>query len=166
MTGRELQVIEGTIRKKDDDEESIAGDYLTRKEITDNFVTIATDQTITGRKNICGSCLRINRSGAGCGIYLGTSNQINELTIGLSSESGAANRGLHISADGNTLTFNGSVIAGACATNGATNGSVNYSAGNPILWGVNSVGTKGGFQSDGPKIYWRAKPVTLGAVPP
>ncbi|KAA6383707.1 MAG: hypothetical protein EZS28_020765, partial [Streblomastix strix] len=52
------------------------------------------------------------------------------------------------------------------ATSGASNGSVNYSAGNPILWGVNSVGTEGGFQSDGPKVYWRAKPVTLGAVPP
>ncbi|KAA6368241.1 MAG: hypothetical protein EZS28_036232, partial [Streblomastix strix] len=78
----------------------------------------------------------------------------------------ADNRGLAISADGNTLTFNGSVIAGAGATNGASNGSVNYSAGNPILWGVNSVDTNGGFYSDGPKIYWRAKPVTLGAVPP
>ncbi|KAA6313334.1 MAG: hypothetical protein EZS28_055772, partial [Streblomastix strix] len=75
-------------------------------------------------------------------------------------------RGLQISADGNTLSFNGSVIAGAGATNGATNGSVNYSAGNPILWGTNSVGNEGGFYSDGPKIYWRAKPVTLGAVPP
>ncbi|KAA6356640.1 MAG: hypothetical protein EZS28_031627 [Streblomastix strix] len=71
-----------------------------------------------------------------------------------------------ISADGNTLTFNGSVIAGTGATNGATNGSVNYSAGNPILWGVNSVDTNGGFYSDGPKVYWRAKPITLGAVPP
>ncbi|KAA6381043.1 MAG: hypothetical protein EZS28_023428 [Streblomastix strix] len=77
-----------------------------------------------------------------------------------------ANRGLMISADGNTLTFNGSVIAGTGATNGASNGSVNYSAGNPILWGLNSVDTNGGFYSDGPKIYWRAKPVTLGAVPP
>ncbi|KAA6363985.1 MAG: hypothetical protein EZS28_040487, partial [Streblomastix strix] len=99
--------------------------------------------------------LRISRCGAGCG-----------LTIGLSNESGAANRGLRISADGNTLNFNGSVIAGAGATNGASNGSVNYSAGNPILWGVNSVVTEGGFYNNGPKIYWRAKPVTLGAVPP
>ncbi|KAA6314377.1 MAG: hypothetical protein EZS28_055595, partial [Streblomastix strix] len=82
------------------------------------------------------------------------------------SDFGNDNRGLCISADGNTLTFNGSVIAGTGATTGATNGSVNYSAGNPILWGVNSVGTEGGFYSDGPKIYWRAKPVTLGAVPP
>ncbi|KAA6378791.1 MAG: hypothetical protein EZS28_025683 [Streblomastix strix] len=175
-TGQELQVIEGTIRKKDDDEESIAGDYLTRKEINDNYVTIATDYTITGRKTFAGVVcsaaqinpttanysqgLRISRSAAGCGIYLGTSSQINGtvqnqwqivsqpdnfdqnplgLTIGLSSESGAANRGLRISADGNILSFNGSVIAGTGATNGATNGSVNYSAGNPILWGVNST---------------------------
>ncbi|KAA6365334.1 MAG: hypothetical protein EZS28_039139 [Streblomastix strix] len=77
-----------------------------------------------------------------------------------------ANRGLMISADGNTLSFNGSVIAGTGATGGASNGSVNYSAGNPILWGLNSVDTNGGFYSDGPKVYWRAKPVTLGAVPP
>ncbi|KAA6377443.1 MAG: hypothetical protein EZS28_027030 [Streblomastix strix] len=131
--------------------------------------------------------LRISRSTAGCGIYLGTDQQTSGtvqnwwqivsqpdnfdqnplgLTIGLSSESGAANRGLRISADGNTLSFNGSVIAGVGAINGATNGSVNYSAGNPILWGLNSVDTNGGFYSDGPKVYWRAKPVTLGAVPP
>ncbi|KAA6359095.1 MAG: hypothetical protein EZS28_045379 [Streblomastix strix] len=89
-----------------------------------------------------------------------------EFVICLTSDFGNDNRGLRISADGNTLTFNGSVIAGTGATNGASNGSVNYSAGNLILWGVNSVGTEGGFYSDGPKIYWRAKPVTLGAVPP
>ncbi|KAA6365856.1 MAG: hypothetical protein EZS28_038618 [Streblomastix strix] len=88
------------------------------------------------------------------------------LTIGLSNESGSANRGLRISADGNTLSFNGSVIAGTGATSGASNCSVNYSAGNPILWGLNSVDTNVGFYSDGPKVYWRAKPVTLGAVPP
>ncbi|KAA6380378.1 MAG: hypothetical protein EZS28_024095 [Streblomastix strix] len=82
------------------------------------------------------------------------------------SEQNTANRGLQISADGNTLSFNGSVIAGVGATNGATNGSVNYSAGNPILWGVNSVGTEGGFYSDGAKVYWRAKPITLGSIPP
>ncbi|KAA6397821.1 MAG: hypothetical protein EZS28_006654 [Streblomastix strix] len=88
------------------------------------------------------------------------------LVISLSSDYNNVNRELHISADGYTLTFNGSVIAGTGATNGATNGSVNYSAGNPILWGVNSVGTEGGFYSDGAKVYWRAKPVTLGSVPP
>ncbi|KAA6367247.1 MAG: hypothetical protein EZS28_037226 [Streblomastix strix] len=97
------------------------------------------------------SSLRISRSGAGCG---------------LSSESGAANRGLHISADGNTLSFNGSVIAGVGATNEATNGSVQYSAGNPIQWVVNSTGTEGGFYSNGTNICWRARPVTLGSVPP
>ncbi|KAA6366456.1 MAG: hypothetical protein EZS28_038017 [Streblomastix strix] len=89
-----------------------------------------------------------------------------ELCICRTADQNTDNRGLMISADGNTLSFNGSVIAGAGATNGASNGSVNYSAGNPILWGVNSVGNEGGFYSDGPKIYWRAKPVTLGAVPP
>ncbi|KAA6383711.1 MAG: hypothetical protein EZS28_020764 [Streblomastix strix] len=88
------------------------------------------------------------------------------LTIGLSNESGSANRGLRISADGNTLSFNGSVIAGVCTANGATNGSVNYSAGNPILWGVNSVGTEGGFYSNGNNVFWRAHPVTMGSVPP
>ncbi|KAA6310271.1 MAG: hypothetical protein EZS28_056341, partial [Streblomastix strix] len=75
-------------------------------------------------------------------------------------------RGLQISADGNTLSFNGSVIAGAGATNGATNGSVNYSAGNPILWGTNSVGNEGGFYSSGANICWRAHPLTQGSVPP
>ncbi|KAA6361684.1 MAG: hypothetical protein EZS28_042789 [Streblomastix strix] len=89
-----------------------------------------------------------------------------KLYICRTADQNTANRGLMISADGNTLSFNGSVIAGTGTTNGATNGSVNYSAGNPILWGVNSVDTNGGFYSDGPKVYWRAKPITLGAVPP
>ncbi|KAA6383247.1 MAG: hypothetical protein EZS28_021229 [Streblomastix strix] len=89
-----------------------------------------------------------------------------ELRIGVDDQIPQSNKGLIISADGNILTFNGSVIAGTGATSGATNGSVNYSAGNPILWGLNSVDTNGGFYSDGPKIYWRAKPVTLGAVTP
>ncbi|KAA6388334.1 MAG: hypothetical protein EZS28_016138 [Streblomastix strix] len=131
--------------------------------------------------------LRISRSVAGCGIYLGTGNNINGtvqnqwqivsqpsnfeqnplgLTIGLSSESGAADRGLRISADGNTLSFNGSVIAGTGSSNGASNGSVNYSAGNPILWGQYSNGTEGGFYSDGSNVYWRARSITLGSVAP
>ncbi|KAA6384385.1 MAG: hypothetical protein EZS28_020088 [Streblomastix strix] len=113
-------------------------------------------------------------------IYIGTSSSTSgeidgqwtiikrnagELYICRTADQNTDNRGLAITADGNTLSFNGSVIAGAGATNGASYGSVNYSAGKPILWGVNSVGTEGGFYSDGPKIYWRAKPVTLGAVP-
>ncbi|KAA6353715.1 MAG: hypothetical protein EZS28_050758, partial [Streblomastix strix] len=89
-----------------------------------------------------------------------------QLLIGVNTQIGQPNQGLVISADGQTLPFNGSVIAGTGGQSGSANGSVNYSAGNHILWGVNSVGTKGGFYSDGPKIYWRAKPVTLGAVPP
>ncbi|KAA6337301.1 MAG: hypothetical protein EZS28_052800 [Streblomastix strix] len=114
-------------------------------------------------------------------IYLGTSTSTygeidgqwtiikrnaGELCICRTADQNTDNKGLIISADGNTLSFNGSVIAGTGATSGASNGSVNYSAGNPILWGVNSVDTNEGFYSDGPKVYWRAKPVTLGAVPP
>ncbi|KAA6364053.1 MAG: hypothetical protein EZS28_040419, partial [Streblomastix strix] len=50
-----------------------------------------------------------------------------------------------MSADGKTLTFNGSVFAGTGMTGRASSGSVNYFAGNPIIWGVNSVGTEGDF---------------------
>ncbi|KAA6343404.1 MAG: hypothetical protein EZS28_052312 [Streblomastix strix] len=77
-----------------------------------------------------------------------------------------ANKGLIISADGNTLSFNGSVIAGTGSSNGAANGSVNYSAGNPILWGQYSNGAEGGFYSDGSNIYWRVRSITLGPVAP
>ncbi|KAA6380968.1 MAG: hypothetical protein EZS28_023505 [Streblomastix strix] len=71
-----------------------------------------------------------------------------------------------ISADENTLSFNGSVIAGTGATNGATNDLVNYSAGNLILWSANSTDPIGGFYSDGAKVYWRTHPLTMGSVPP
>ncbi|KAA6354372.1 MAG: hypothetical protein EZS28_050101 [Streblomastix strix] len=100
------------------------------------------------------------------GIMIRQDTMAKEFVICLTSDFGNDNKGLRISADGNTLSFNGSVIAGTGASTGASNGSVNYSAGNPILWGVNSVGTEGGFYSDGPEIYWRAKPITLGSVPP
>ncbi|KAA6372687.1 MAG: hypothetical protein EZS28_031787 [Streblomastix strix] len=68
-----------------------------------------------------------------------------ELYICRTADQNTDNKGLMISADGNTLSFNGSVIAGTGATSGASNGSVNYSAGNPILWGLNSVDTNGGL---------------------
>ncbi|KAA6398196.1 MAG: hypothetical protein EZS28_006275 [Streblomastix strix] len=61
-------------------------------------------------------------------------------------EEGQANRGLQISADGNTLSFNGQVIA--C-------GSVNYPQGSTILWGTKSLGTDGGFYTDGTTVFWR-----------
>ncbi|KAA6370047.1 MAG: hypothetical protein EZS28_034426, partial [Streblomastix strix] len=66
-------------------------------------------------------------------------------------QEGQANRGLQISADGETLSFNGQVIAGT----GAPVGSVNYSQGNPILWGVRSLETDGGLYSDGTTVFWR-----------
>ncbi|KAA6358843.1 MAG: hypothetical protein EZS28_045630, partial [Streblomastix strix] len=66
-------------------------------------------------------------------------------------QEGQTDRGLQISADGETLSFNGQVIAG----NGAPVGSVNYSQGNPILWGARSLETNGGFYSDGTTVFWR-----------
>ncbi|KAA6398357.1 MAG: hypothetical protein EZS28_006119, partial [Streblomastix strix] len=86
------------------------------------------------------------------------------------------NQRLMISADGYTLTFNGSVIAETGTTNGATtnsvsgnevaNGSVNYSAGNLILWVQNSTDPISGFNNDGAKVYLRAHPLTMGLFPP
>ncbi|KAA6373803.1 MAG: hypothetical protein EZS28_030670, partial [Streblomastix strix] len=61
-------------------------------------------------------------------------------------EEGQADGGLQISADGNTLSFNGQVIAG---------GSVNYSQDNTILWGTKSLGTDGGFYTNGITVFWR-----------
>ncbi|KAA6383074.1 MAG: hypothetical protein EZS28_021398 [Streblomastix strix] len=160
------------------------------------LVNVGTDQTITGTKTINNVLkinhtsndytegIRIARSSNGncSGIYLGCNpnstsgtmegqwNIVNapdgQLLIGVNTQIGQHNQGLVISADGQTLTFNGSVIAGAGATNGASNGSVNYSAGNPILWGVNSTDPIGGFYSNGTNIYWRARTITLGSVPP
>ncbi|KAA6389550.1 MAG: hypothetical protein EZS28_014922 [Streblomastix strix] len=102
-------------------------------------------------------------------IFTPPSNYVNTplgFVIVLASEANDNTRGLRISADGNTLTFNESVIAGTGATNGASNGSANYSAGNPILWCQNSTDPIGGFYSDGAKVYWRAYPLTMGSVPP
>ncbi|KAA6382076.1 MAG: hypothetical protein EZS28_022396 [Streblomastix strix] len=96
-----------------------------------------------------------------------------ELIISRTADQNFQNKGLKISSDGNTLSFNGSVIAGTGATNGAslsqtppTANSVNYSAGNPIIWGANSTDPIGGFYSNGAKVYWRAHPLTMGSVPP
>ncbi|KAA6389679.1 MAG: hypothetical protein EZS28_014795 [Streblomastix strix] len=121
--------------------------------------------------------LRISRadptSTSNSSIQLGYSRTSNtgaiegqRFVIAVASQAGDNTRGIQISADGNILTFNGSVIAGTGASNGASNGSVNYSAGNPILWVVNSTGTEGEFYSNGSNIYWRARTITLGSVPP
>ncbi|KAA6379313.1 MAG: hypothetical protein EZS28_025159, partial [Streblomastix strix] len=107
-----------------------------------------------------------NQSGEIDGYWTIIKRSTGELYICRTADQNTTNRGLAISADGNTLSFNGSVIAGTGAQSGSSNGSINYSAGNPISWGVNRVDTNGGFYSDGPKIYWRAKQVTLEAVPP
>ncbi|KAA6381463.1 MAG: hypothetical protein EZS28_023010 [Streblomastix strix] len=108
----------------------------------------------------------INTSGEIAGQWTIIKRPNGSLTICRTADQNITNKGLQISADGNTLSFNGYVIAGSGATSGASNGSVNYSADNPILWGQNSTDPIGGFYGDGAKVYWRAKPVTLGAVPP
>ncbi|KAA6397151.1 MAG: hypothetical protein EZS28_007323 [Streblomastix strix] len=85
-------------------------------------------------------------------------------------------RGLHTSGDGNSLTFNGSVIAGTGATtnqvggtdgaNGATNGSVNYSACNSIYWSANFAGLEVGFYNDGAKHLCRQRSWQLASQSP
>ncbi|KAA6384593.1 MAG: hypothetical protein EZS28_019883 [Streblomastix strix] len=175
---------------------SINSDSSMIKFNANELVDVGTDQSITGRKTINNTLqinptssdytegLRIARSSNGncSGIYLGCNPQstsgtmegqwniVNtpdgQLQIGVNTQIGQPNQGLLISADGQTLTFNGSVIAGTGVSTGAANGSVNYSAGNPILWGVNCTDPIGGFYSNGTNIYWRARPITLGSVPP
>ncbi|KAA6403125.1 MAG: hypothetical protein EZS28_001354 [Streblomastix strix] len=127
-------------------------------------------------------CSRTSNSGAIQGqwvVYTPSTAAVQapqSLIIAVANQASDITRGLQISIDGNTLSFNDQVIAQtnptagqttiSSSSSGATNGSVNYSAGNPIIWGVNSVDTNGGFYCDGPKVYWRAKPITLSAVPP
>ncbi|KAA6397875.1 MAG: hypothetical protein EZS28_006597 [Streblomastix strix] len=91
----------------------------------------------TGNATIQLGCSRTSNTGAIVGQWSTftplSRSAINPLglTISLAADQSDINRGLQISADGNTLTFNGQVIAGT--------GSVNYSQGNLILWGVNSL---------------------------
>ncbi|KAA6399152.1 MAG: hypothetical protein EZS28_005321 [Streblomastix strix] len=84
---------------------------------------------------------------------IGTIGNISQNQLGFTivkaGQEGSADRRLQTSADGNTLSFNGQFIAGT----GAANGSVNYSQGNSILWGANSLGTDGGFYNNGTNIF-------------
>ncbi|KAA6357365.1 MAG: hypothetical protein EZS28_047108 [Streblomastix strix] len=138
----------------------------------DDGLRISRTEESTGSSAIFLGCSRTSNTGVIAGqwsIFTPPSNYVNNplgFVIVLASEASDNTRGLRISADGNTLTFNGSVIAGTGATTGASNGSVNYSAGNPILWGVNSTDPIGGFYSNGSNICWRAHPLTQGSVPP
>ncbi|KAA6398166.1 MAG: hypothetical protein EZS28_006306 [Streblomastix strix] len=120
------------------------------------MVNVGTDQTITGKKTFAGVTsgkMQINPIATSYDDGLRISRSDTNTVISLASEAGDNTRGLQISADGNTLSFNRSVIAGTGASNGATNRSVNYSAGNPILWGQNSTDPIGRFYSDGAKVY-------------
>ncbi|KAA6389770.1 MAG: hypothetical protein EZS28_014703 [Streblomastix strix] len=139
------------------------------------------DQNV-GSSSIELGCSRTSNSGAIQGqwvIYTPSTDAVQapqSLIIAVANQASDITRGLQISIDGNTLSFNGQVIAQtnptagqttiSSSSSGASNGSVNYSAGNPILWGVNSVDTNGGFYSNGNNVFWRAHPLTMGSVPP
>ncbi|KAA6380136.1 MAG: hypothetical protein EZS28_024336, partial [Streblomastix strix] len=111
----------------------------------------------TGGSAILLGCSRTSNTGVIAGqwqIFTSPNNYDNNplgFVKSLSSDSGYTTRGLCISSDVNTLIFNRQIIAG---TDSAV-GSVNYSQGNPILWGANSTGTEGGFYSNGNSVFWR-----------
>ncbi|KAA6353184.1 MAG: hypothetical protein EZS28_051289, partial [Streblomastix strix] len=48
--GQQVQEIEGKIRRKQEDEESQDGDYLTKEEMDNKYVTLGGNQTINGAK--------------------------------------------------------------------------------------------------------------------
>ncbi|KAA6370084.1 MAG: hypothetical protein EZS28_034389 [Streblomastix strix] len=118
------------------------------------FVDVGTNQSIAG---ISSGNIQINPTANGYDDAPNTA-EINPcgLVLAVASQAGDNNRGIQRTADGNTLSFKEQIIAQTGANNGATDGSVNYSAGNPILWGANSLGTDGGFYSNGNNIFWRA----------
>ncbi|KAA6353724.1 MAG: hypothetical protein EZS28_050749, partial [Streblomastix strix] len=78
-----------------------------------------------------------------------------EFRLGLGTQVVQANKGLVISADGNTLSFNGTVIAGTGASNGGDS-SVLYSQGKAVQWGINSS-QSGGLYASGQNLYWNAR---------
>ncbi|KAA6369453.1 MAG: hypothetical protein EZS28_035020, partial [Streblomastix strix] len=123
----------------------------------DDGLRISRSEESTGGSSLTLGCSRFSNTGAIAGqwqIFTPPSYYVNNplgITLQLGFDSSETNRGLYISADGNTLSFNGQIIAGT----GAPVGSVNYSAGNPILWGVRSLGTDGGINTDGTAVFWR-----------
>ncbi|KAA6403538.1 MAG: hypothetical protein EZS28_000928 [Streblomastix strix] len=153
-----------------DRELHISADRNALKFNGNGFIDVGSDQTIIGKKTFatgfdsgniqinptatsCDDGLKISRSEE----YTGGSSLIHYvnnplgLTLTLGFNSGDTNRGLQISACGNTFSFNGQIIAG----NGAPNGQVNHSQGNPNLWGISSTGTNCGFYSRGNTVFWR-----------
>ncbi|KAA6387655.1 MAG: hypothetical protein EZS28_016819, partial [Streblomastix strix] len=85
-----------------------------------------------------------------------------DFVICLTSDFENDNRGLRISADRNTFTFNGSVIAGIGASNGGDS-SVSYSQGRAVQWGINSS-QSGGLYASGQNFYWNARTVLFSSV--
>ncbi|KAA6398861.1 MAG: hypothetical protein EZS28_005611 [Streblomastix strix] len=96
----------------------------------DDVLKISKTEEGSGGSSLIQGCSRTSNTGAITGqsqIFTTPSTYVNNplgFTISLAANSSDTNRGLCINADGNTLTFNGQVIAG---------GSVNYSQGKTIL---------------------------------
>ncbi|KAA6359165.1 MAG: hypothetical protein EZS28_045308 [Streblomastix strix] len=111
----------------------------------DKGLRIARSDENSGNSTIQLGCSRTSNIGSIEGqwtIFIAPNTAIGNpqcLIIAVASQASDNTRRLQMQPDGNTLTINGSVIAGTGATNGASNGSVNYSAGNTILLGVNST---------------------------
>ncbi|KAA6402138.1 MAG: hypothetical protein EZS28_002338 [Streblomastix strix] len=72
------------------------------------------------------------------------------------------NQVLMISADGNTLTFNGAVISGTDVQNNGDS-SITYSKGKAVQWDINSTNT-GGLYANGQNLYWNARTVLFSNV--
>ncbi|KAA6355577.1 MAG: hypothetical protein EZS28_048896, partial [Streblomastix strix] len=132
--------------------------------MTNNFddgLRIARQVESTGSAAIQLGCSRTTNIGQIAGqwaIHTSPSNHVNNplgFKITLASDSGDNTRGLQISADGNTLSFNGTVIAGTGATNGGDS-SVTYSQGKAVQWGINSS-QSGGLYASGQNLYWNAR---------
>ncbi|KAA6388637.1 MAG: hypothetical protein EZS28_015833 [Streblomastix strix] len=60
------------------------------------------------------------------------------------------------------LTYDGNITATKFIKSGGTDNEILLADGTT----KKNVGTEGGFQSDGAKIYWRAKPLPIGSIPP
>ncbi|KAA6383079.1 MAG: hypothetical protein EZS28_021391, partial [Streblomastix strix] len=139
----------------------------------DDGLRIARTEESTGGSSIFLGCNRTSIVGSIANqlqIFTPPSSYVNNplgFEITTASDSGDTTRGLQISADGNTLTFNSNQFVDlttdqSLSGNDAQNprgftivkiiapvGSVNYSQDNPILWGTNSLDTDGGFYTNG-----------------
>ncbi|KAA6383445.1 MAG: hypothetical protein EZS28_021028 [Streblomastix strix] len=72
------------------------------------------------------------------------------LIIAAASQANDNTRELQISAEGNTLSINGTIIAVTGAT--GDDSLMTYSQGKALQWGINSINT-GGLYANGQNLY-------------